>query len=46
MRRQLSLKDPFLRGEDIKPIQRALGFKGKAVDGLYGGGTPGAGEGG
>jgi murein DD-endopeptidase MepM/ murein hydrolase activator NlpD len=42
MRRQLSLKDPFLKGEDIKPIQRALGFKGKAVDGVYGGDTAGA----
>ncbi len=36
MRRQLTLKDPFLAGADVKEVQRALGFKGKAVDGDYG----------
>ena len=36
MRRQLTLKDPYLSGDDIKEVQRALGFKGKAVDGDYG----------
>ena|SRR5215204_4209614 len=42
MRRQLSLKDPYLGGDDIKEVQRALGFKGKAVDGDYGPDTAGA----
>ena len=42
MRRQLSLKDPYLAGDDIKEVQRALGFKGKAVDGAYGPDTAGA----
>jgi murein DD-endopeptidase MepM/ murein hydrolase activator NlpD len=36
MRRQLTLKDPYLSGEDVKEVQRALGFRGKAVDGDYG----------
>lgn len=36
MRRQLALMDPYLRGDDIKEVQLALGFKGKAVDGVYG----------
>jgi murein DD-endopeptidase MepM/ murein hydrolase activator NlpD len=42
MRRQLTLKDPFLAGDDIKEVQRALGFKGKACDGDYGPDTAGA----
>jgi murein DD-endopeptidase MepM/ murein hydrolase activator NlpD len=42
MRRQLTLKDPFLAGDDVKEVQRALGFKGKAVDGDYGPDTSGA----
>ena len=36
MRRQLVLKETYLGGDDIKEVQRALGFKGKAVDGDYG----------
>lgn len=42
MRRQLVLKDPYLEGDDIKEVQRALGFKGRAVDGVYGPDTAGA----
>jgi murein DD-endopeptidase MepM/ murein hydrolase activator NlpD len=42
MRRQLALKDTYLAGDDIKEVQRALGFKGKAVDGDYGPDTAGA----
>src|SRR5215204_6530882 len=42
MRRQLTLMDPYLAGDDIKEVQRALGFKGKAVDGVYGPDTAGA----
>src|SRR5829696_5885639 len=45
MRRQLTLMDPYLAGDHIKEVQRALGFKGKAVDGLYGPDTAGAGRG-
>lgn len=36
MRRQLSLNDPHLEGEDIKEVQRALGLKGAAADGVFG----------
>jgi murein DD-endopeptidase MepM/ murein hydrolase activator NlpD len=36
MRRQLALKDPHLEGEDVKEVQRALGMKGKEVDGDFG----------
>ena len=36
MRRQLTLKDPHLKGEDVKEVQRKLGFTGNAVDGVYG----------
>jgi hypothetical protein len=36
MRRELALKDPYLGGDDIEEVERALGFKGKAVDGDYG----------
>jgi len=36
MRRQLSVKDPMLRGEDVKDVQRALGMTGDDVDGDYG----------
>ena len=42
MRRQLTLKDPYLGGDDIKEVQQALGFKAKAVDGDYGPDTAGA----
>jgi murein DD-endopeptidase MepM/ murein hydrolase activator NlpD len=35
-RRQLALKKPFLKGEDVKKVQRKLGFTGNAVDGDYG----------
>jgi murein DD-endopeptidase MepM/ murein hydrolase activator NlpD len=42
MRRQLALMDPYLAGDDIKDVQRALGFKGKAVDGHFGPDTAGA----
>jgi murein DD-endopeptidase MepM/ murein hydrolase activator NlpD len=34
--RPLALKKPRLEGEDVKEIQRALGFAGDAVDGVYG----------
>ncbi len=36
MRRELSLKKPHLKGEDIKEVQRKLGLKGDAVDGVFG----------
>ena len=36
MRRQLALKKPFIRGDDVKEVQRKLGFKGDAADGDYG----------
>jgi murein DD-endopeptidase MepM/ murein hydrolase activator NlpD len=36
MRRQLALKKPHLKGDDIKEVQRKLGLKGDAVDGFYG----------
>jgi len=36
VRRQLALKKPHLEGEDVKEVQRKLGFKGKAVDGSFG----------
>ncbi len=36
MRRQLTLKNPYLKGDDIKDVQRALGFTGDAVDGVFG----------
>jgi murein DD-endopeptidase MepM/ murein hydrolase activator NlpD len=36
MRRQLTLKDPNLQGDDVKEVQRALGFTGDAVDGVFG----------
>ncbi len=36
MRRQLALKKPHLKGEDIKEVQRKLGMKGDAVDGVFG----------
>lgn len=39
MRRQLELKTPNLAGDDIKPVQQALGLTGRAVDGVYGGDT-------
>lgn len=39
MRRQLALKKPHTHGDDIKEVQRKLGFKGKAVDGFYGSDT-------
>ncbi len=39
MRRQVALKSTFLKGEDVKEIQRALGLKGDAVDGAYGSDT-------
>jgi murein DD-endopeptidase MepM/ murein hydrolase activator NlpD len=42
MRRQLTLRNPFLEGEDIKEVQRALGLKGKAVDGVFGSDTASA----
>ena len=31
MRRQLALKDPHLEGDDIKEVQRKLGFRGAAL---------------
>jgi murein DD-endopeptidase MepM/ murein hydrolase activator NlpD len=34
--RQLAIKDPMMEGEDIKAVQRKLGMRGKAVDGVYG----------
>jgi murein DD-endopeptidase MepM/ murein hydrolase activator NlpD len=36
MRRQLSLKEPHLEGDDIKEVQAKLGFTGDAVDGDFG----------
>ncbi len=36
MRRQLALEEPHLIGEDIKEVQRKLGLKGDAVDGVFG----------
>lgn len=36
MRRQLGLKKPHLDGEDVKEVQRKLGFTGDAVDGDFG----------
>jgi murein DD-endopeptidase MepM/ murein hydrolase activator NlpD len=42
MRRQLTLRDPCLRGEDVKEVQRALGFTGNAVDGIFGSDTASA----
>ncbi len=36
MRRQLALKKPQLKGDDVKEVQRKLGLRGKAVDGFYG----------
>lgn len=36
MRRQVTLRHPFLKGEDVKEIQKALGLKGDAADGSYG----------
>jgi murein DD-endopeptidase MepM/ murein hydrolase activator NlpD len=42
MRRQLILKSPYISGADVKEVQRALGFKGDAVDGDYGPDTAGA----
>jgi len=36
MRRQLSLKEPNLEGEDVADVQRALGLTGDAVDGVFG----------
>lgn len=42
MRRQLALKEPMLRGDDIKEIQRKLGMTGNDVDGRYGGFTAAA----
>jgi murein DD-endopeptidase MepM/ murein hydrolase activator NlpD len=42
VRRQLTLKDPFLEGEDINLVQVALGLKGDAVDGIFGSDTASA----
>lgn len=42
MRRQLALRSPLLRGDDIKAVQRALGLTGDSVDGDYGSETAGA----
>lgn len=36
MRRQLSLKDSHLVGDDVADVQRALGLTGEAVDGDFG----------
>ena len=36
MRRQLSLKEPNLEGDDVAEVQRALGLTGDAVDGVFG----------
>jgi murein DD-endopeptidase MepM/ murein hydrolase activator NlpD len=36
MRRQLALKEPLLEGDDVKEVQRKLGFAGDDVDGFYG----------
>jgi murein DD-endopeptidase MepM/ murein hydrolase activator NlpD len=36
MNRQLALKDPHVEGDDIKDVQRMLGFTGDAVDGDFG----------
>jgi biotin carboxyl carrier protein len=36
MRRQLALKKPHLKGDDIKEVQRKLGLRGDAVDGEFG----------
>ena len=36
MRRQLALKNPQLKGDDVKEVQKKLGLTGKAVDGFYG----------
>ncbi len=36
MRRQLALKRPHLEGDDVKDVQKKLGFTGKAVDGFFG----------
>ena len=35
-RRQLALKKPHLKGEDVKKVQRKLGLTGNAVDGDFG----------
>jgi murein DD-endopeptidase MepM/ murein hydrolase activator NlpD len=35
-RRQLALKTPHLKGEDVKEVQRKLGLTGDAVDGDFG----------
>jgi murein DD-endopeptidase MepM/ murein hydrolase activator NlpD len=42
MRRQLGLKNPHLRGDDIKEVQRKLGLEGASVDGVYGSETAAA----
>lgn len=39
MPRQLALKKPPLRGDDVKNVQRKLGLKGASVDGCYGADT-------
>jgi hypothetical protein len=36
MRRQLSLEEPNLEGDDIADVQRALGFTGDDGDGFFG----------
>jgi murein DD-endopeptidase MepM/ murein hydrolase activator NlpD len=39
MRRPLSLKTPFLQGDDVKEVQRKVGLTGADCDGIYGPGT-------
>ena len=36
MRRQLSLKEPNLEGDDVADVQRAVGLTGDNVDGVFG----------
>ena len=36
MRRQLSLKEPNLEGDDVADVQRAVGLTGDDVDGVFG----------
>jgi peptidoglycan hydrolase-like protein with peptidoglycan-binding domain len=39
--RHLGIKQPHLKGQDVKEVQRKLGLRGKDVDGFYGPATAG-----